>query len=123
MITPLTRWLLAVVATAFVELVTLIALALWILDDFSRITLGAGGAVALAAATIVAVYSGARPINAALRYARERRRHDDDRDVRGKLMLHAGDASTSMSRLSRHQPPYFDHPPRPRDHDLQIVLH
>ncbi len=68
------RWLLAVVATAFVELVTLIAFALWTLDDFSSIKLGVGGAVALAAATIVGVWSGARLIGAALRHARDRRR-------------------------------------------------
>jgi len=71
------RWLLAVVATAFLELVTLVAFALWTLDDFSSIHLGVGGAVALAAATIVAVWAGARLIGAGLRHRRRRdRRHE-----------------------------------------------
>jgi len=67
------RWLLAVVATAFLELVTLVAFALWTLDDFSSIHLGVGGAVALAAATIVAVWAGARLIGAGLRHRRRDR--------------------------------------------------
>jgi hypothetical protein len=72
------RWIFAVIATAFVELVTLIAFTLWTLDDFSSIKLGVGGAVALAAATIVAVWSGARLIGAMIRHGRERRRRDGD---------------------------------------------
>ena len=70
------RWLFAVVATAFVELVALIAFALWALDDLSDIKLGVGGAVALAATTIVVVWSGARLIGAMLRGARKRSRPD-----------------------------------------------
>jgi hypothetical protein len=65
-------WLFAVVATAFVELAALIAVALWTLDDLSDITLGVGGAVALAAATIIAAWSGVRLIGAVLRGARRR---------------------------------------------------
>ncbi len=75
------RWIFAVIATAFVELVTLIAFALWTLDDFSSIKLGVGGAVALAAATLVAVWSGARLIGAMLRHGRERRRGHGDRSA------------------------------------------
>jgi len=64
------RWLLAVVATAFVELVALIALALQTFDDLGSGRLGAGGALAFAAATLVAVWLGARLVGAALCPAR-----------------------------------------------------
>jgi hypothetical protein len=97
------RWIFAVMATAFVELVTLIAFALWTLDDFSSIKLGVGGAVALAAATIVAVWSGARLISAALRHARKRR--PDERRARGP------DVEPSLHVVAAPEPDMRERPP------------
>lgn len=97
------RWIFAVVATAFVELVTLIAFALWTLDDFSSIKLGVGGAVALAAATIVTAWSGARLISAALRHARERRPDKGER--------RSSDVEPSLHVVSAPEPDMRERPP------------
>jgi len=86
------RWFFAVVATAFLELVTLVAVALWTLDDFSAIKLGVGGAVALAAATIVAVWSGVRLVSTGLRQARRRRDRERDRGPDAEPALHLVEA-------------------------------
>jgi hypothetical protein len=66
-----TRRLLAVAAAAFVELILLVALALWGLDDLSNIALSIGDATTLTAMTIVAVGTGVRLAALVLGVARD----------------------------------------------------